>query len=74
MIKRVVFRIAGKRIATRSGSGFRVYVRPEAGLRGTLKARITFKDATRAKTRSFRYHACAAAVLHPAMGPSQFTG
>jgi hypothetical protein len=74
MIKRVVFTIAGKRIASRTGSGFRVYVRPEEGLRGTLKARITFKDATRAKTRHFRYHACAAAVLHPALGPSQFTG
>ncbi len=74
LIKRVVFSIAGKRIATRTRSAFRVYVRPEAGVRRTLKARVTFKDATRAKTRSFSYRACAAAALRPARGPSQFTG
>jgi hypothetical protein len=74
MIKRVIFTIAGKRIATRRGSGFRVYVRPEVGKRGTLKAHVTFKDATRHMTRTFHYRACAAQVLRPALGPSQFTG
>jgi hypothetical protein len=73
MIKRVVFRLGGKLVASRTGRRFRVHVRPTAGSRGRLSARVTFKDATRAKTMRFRYRACAA-VLHPAPGPSQFTG
>ncbi|MCW2967657.1 MAG: hypothetical protein JWM71_1429 [Solirubrobacteraceae bacterium] len=73
-IKRVVFSVAGKMIANRTGSLFHVYVSPAVGKRGTLRARVTFKDATRARTLTFAYHACAAAVLHPARGPSQFTG
>lgn len=74
MIRRVVFRIGGRRIATRTGSLFHVYVRPEVGKRGVLTARVSFRDTTRAKTLTFAYHACAAAVLRPARGPSQFTG
>jgi hypothetical protein len=74
MIRRVVFRIAGRRIATRKGPQFHVYVKPAAGQRGVLTARVSFKDATRAKTLTFAYRACAAAALRPARGPSQFTG
>ncbi len=74
MIRRVVFSLAGKRIATRNGPRFRVRVSPDAGRRGTLKARVTFRDATRSKTMRFSYRACAAAVLRPTIGPSQFTG
>ncbi len=73
-IKRVVFTVAGRRIATRTGPQFQVRVRPEVGRRGVLKARVVFKDATRAKTLTFQYRACAAAVLRPVQGPSQFTG
>jgi hypothetical protein len=40
----------------------------------TVSARVTFKDATHAKTMTLPYRACAAAVLHPHHGPSQFTG
>ena len=39
-----------------------------------VKARVTFKDATRAKTLALGYRACADAVLRPKSGPSQFTG
>jgi hypothetical protein len=39
-----------------------------------VRARVTFKDATRAKTLTLRYRACAAKVLRPRRGPSQFTG
>jgi hypothetical protein len=74
LIKRVVFSLQGKRIASRTGSPFHVYIHPVAGARATLQARVTFKDATRARTLTFHYRACAAAVLHPAPGPSQFTG
>jgi len=73
LIKRVVFSLDGKRIGTRTKPKFRVYVRADGGLHG-IKARVTFKDATRAKTMRFRYRACAAQVLQPRRGPSQFTG
>ena len=72
-IKRVVFRLDGKRIASRTGSPFRVHVRAAPG-RHNVSARVTFKDATRAKTMNLGYRACAAAVLSPRQGPSQFTG
>ena len=38
------------------------------------EARVTFKDATRAKTLALGYRACADAMLQPTPGPSQFTG
>ena len=72
-IKRVVFSLDGKRIASRSGSPFRVLV-PALSGRHNVTARVTFKDATRAKTLKLGYRACAAAVRHPRNGPSQFTG
>ena len=73
LIKRVVFSLDGKRIASRIGSPFRVYVKAAAG-RHIVKARVTFKDATRAKTFTMRYRACAAQVAQPRRGPSRFTG
>ncbi len=73
-IKRVFFSIRGKLIAKRSGNRFSVNVSPDVGRNGTLKARVVFKDATRTKHLRFRYQACAAAVLKPHQGPSQFTG
>jgi hypothetical protein len=72
-IKRVIFRLDGKRIASRGNAPFRVTVLAAAG-RHTIQARVTFKDATRAKTLKLAYRACAAAVLRPRRGPSQFTG
>ena len=39
-----------------------------------VRARVTFKDATRAKTLALGYRACADAILSPTSGPSQFTG
>jgi hypothetical protein len=73
MIKRVVFSLDGRRINTRTKSPFQVYVRAAPG-KHQVKARVTFKDATRAKTLTLGYRACAAAVLHPRRGPSVFTG
>jgi hypothetical protein len=72
-IKRVVFRLDGKRIASLAGSPFRVLV-PALPGKHSVTARVTFKDATRARTLKLGYRACAAAVRHPAPGPSQFTG
>jgi len=74
MIRRVVFSVAGRRIAGLHRSPFAVYVKPATGRRGTLLARVTFTDATHARTLRFHYRACSAAVLHPVRGPSKFTG
>ncbi len=73
LIRRVVFRLDGRRIGSRASSPFQVSVQAAPG-RHAVSARITFKDATRAKTRTLRYRACAAAVLQPRPGPSRFTG
>jgi hypothetical protein len=74
MIKRVVFRLDGRSLRTVSSSPFQVLVKASVGRRHNVTARVTFKDATRARTLSLGYRACAAAVRRPARGPSQFTG
>ncbi|MDX6682483.1 MAG: hypothetical protein QOG94_2522 [Solirubrobacteraceae bacterium] len=73
MIKRVVFSIDGRHLVSRSSSPFDVFVRAAPGSH-RVSARVTFKDATRPKTLTLRYRACASAVLHPLPGPSRFTG
>jgi hypothetical protein len=73
LIKRVVFRLDGRYIRSRTASPFQVYVLAAPG-RHRVTARVTFKDATRAKTLSLPYRACAAAERNPRRGPSQFTG
>jgi hypothetical protein len=73
MIDRVVFSLDGRAILSDSGSPFAVSVRAAPGAH-TVRARVTFKDATPAKTMSFPYRACAAKVLAPRNGPSSFTG
>jgi hypothetical protein len=73
LIKRVVFSLDGHRIASLARSPFSAYVRARSG-RHTVTARVTFKDATRARTLTLAYRACAAAVLRPRPGPSRFTG
>jgi hypothetical protein len=73
MIKSVLFRLDGKRIATRSRSPYEVYVKAAPG-RHKVTARVTFTDNTRTKNLSLGYRACAAASLTPRHGPSRFTG
>ena len=50
-----------------------MFVRALAGAH-RVKARVTFKDATKAKTLTLGYRACAAPCCSPRRGPSQFTG
>jgi hypothetical protein len=69
-----VFTLDGRRLASLSGSPFRVHVPPAFAGSGHLRARVTFKDATRPRTLTLRYKACAAAVVHPRPAPSTFTG
>ncbi|HVE67956.1 MAG TPA: ice-binding family protein [Solirubrobacteraceae bacterium] len=73
MIRRVVFSLDGRRVSSRSRSPFQVHVRAAPG-RHTVTARVTFTDATRARTLRLTYRACAAANLRPRRGPSRFTG
>jgi hypothetical protein len=73
-IKRVVFSVNGRWLATRIGSPFRIHLKPAFVHGGTVTARVTFKDATRARTLHLRYRVCAAARVHPLPAPSTFTG
>jgi Ice-binding-like len=73
MIKRVVFSLDGKPTGTRTSAPFSISVRAAPGAH-QVSARVTFRDATHAKTLVLPYRACAAAVLHPRHGPSRFTG
>jgi hypothetical protein len=73
MIERVVFSLDGKPVASRTSSPYAMSVRAAPGAH-QIGVRITFKDATRAKTTTLPYRACAAALLHPRHGPSSFTG
>jgi hypothetical protein len=73
MIERVVFSLDGKPIGSRTSSPFAISVRATPGAH-RVSARVTFTDATHAKTMTLPYRACAAAVLQPPNGPSQFTG
>ena len=68
-IKRVVFSLDGKTIGSRTGVALRDLVRAAPGSH-QVGARVTFTDATRAKTMTLPYRACAAAVLHPHRGSS----
>jgi hypothetical protein len=73
MIKRVVFSLDGKKFQSQAKGPYRVFVRALPGAH-RVTARVTFRDATRAKTLALGYRACADAVLSPTTGPSQFTG
>jgi Ice-binding-like len=73
-IKRVVFSTNGKQLATRNGSPSQVHVPPAFAASGVLKARVTFKDATRSRTLTLGYRACAAVVVRTLAAPSTFTG
>ena len=72
-IKKVVYRLDGRVVKGATKSPFRLFVR---GLPGAHKvtARVSFKDATPARTLTLRYRACAAVALRPKFGPSRFTG
>jgi hypothetical protein len=73
MIQRVVFSLDGKSIGSRTNSPFAMSVRATPGAH-QVSVRVTFTDATQAKTMTLPYRACAAALLQPHRGPSRFTG
>jgi hypothetical protein len=73
LIKGVVFSLDGARISSLTRSPFKMFVWAPPGLH-MVRARVTFKNTTRAKMLALAYRACAAAVLQPRPGPSVFTG
>ena len=73
MIKRVVFSLDGRRIGSRTSRRSVSTCGPLPAAH-KVRARVTFKDATRAKTLTLRYRACAAAVLTRAAARREFTG
>ena len=72
-IKRVAYRLDGRVVRGASTSPFRLFVRGLPG-RHKVTARVSFKDATPARTLTLNYRACAAVALRPTFGPSRFTG
>jgi ice-binding like protein len=72
-IRSVVFRLDGRRVPGTTKSPFRVTLRAKDG-RHKVTARVTFKDATRAKTLTLAYRACTAVALRPRVAPPHFTG
>jgi hypothetical protein len=79
-IRRVVFSVGSHVIATRTRAPFQALVKDGSGIR-TVTARVTFTDATPAKTLKLRSRACAAAASRLAprkprtpSTPTGFTG
>ena len=80
MIRRVVFSVGSHVIATRTRAPFQALVKDGSGIR-TVTARVTFTDATPAKTLKLRSRACSAAASRVAPRkprtpdtPTGFTG
>jgi hypothetical protein len=73
-IKRVVFTFNGNLLGTDTRSPFRIHVPADFAGKSLLKARVTFRDATHARTLTLRYRACAIAAAQPLPGLSKFTG
>jgi ice-binding like protein len=80
MIRRVVFSVGTHVIATRNRAPFEARVKDGDGIR-TVSARVTFTDATPAKTLRMRSRACSAAASRVAprrprtpSTPTGFTG
>lgn len=80
LIRRVVFSVGSHVIATRTRAPFQALIKDGSGIR-TLTARVTFTDATPAKTLKLRSRACAAAASRVAprkprtpSTPTGFTG
>jgi hypothetical protein len=72
-IRRVVFTLNGRQIASRKAGPFSVFVHARAGVHA-MRAHVTFLDGTPAKRLTIHYRACAAVLLRPRPGPSRYTG
>ncbi len=73
LIRRVVFTLDGRRVATRTRAPFTATVKATSGAH-TVRALVTFRDGTRARTLRLTYRVCSTIALRPKRGPSQFTG
>jgi hypothetical protein len=73
VIKRVTFRLDGKRISSSAKGPYKVFVRALPGAH-KVSAHVSFTDATKSRDLALGYRACADAILSPPAGPSHFTG
>lgn len=77
LIRRVVFSLSGRVVATRSAPPFRALVTAPRGIR-TVTARVTFSDSTPEATLRLRFKVCAEVAARPPRQPSRpppgFTG
>jgi hypothetical protein len=73
LIQRVAFSLDGRSIGSRTDSPYAMSMRAAPGTH-RVGVRIVFKDATRTRSVTMPYRACAAALLIPPGGPSTFTG
>jgi hypothetical protein len=76
-IRRVVFSLGSKVIATVNKAPFEALIGPDTGGIYTIHAHVTFTDGTRARNFSLRFAACARAAVSPSQlprGPGRFTG
>jgi hypothetical protein len=69
-IRRVVFSLGGRVIASPSKSPFQALVTPRGGTH-TVTARVTFTDGTAAVTLHTQVKSCAVAKRHVAPAPSR---
>jgi hypothetical protein len=72
-IRRVVFSLGGRVIATRTRAPFGALVRPRPGRR-TVTARVSFSDRTPVAIRRMRLRSCATAVARVPTAPFGLTG
>ncbi|HUR84729.1 MAG TPA: ice-binding family protein [Solirubrobacteraceae bacterium] len=72
-IRRVVFSLGGRVIATRTRAPFRALVRPRPGRR-TVTARVSFSDRTPVVTRRMRLRSCATVGARVPTAPFGLTG
>jgi Ice-binding-like len=77
LIRRVVFSLGGRAVATRAAPPFQALVIAPAGIR-TVTARVTFSDTTPEATLRLRFKVCAEVAARPPRSPVRpppgFTG
>ncbi len=73
LIRRVVFSVGHRVVATRTRTPWTAIVPEGNGIR-IVRARVTFKDNTAAKTLQLRFRACAAALRPVGTPPSRPPG
>lgn len=73
-IRKVVFSIKGKQLASRSKAPYSATIQVYDGGTRTINARVTFTDGTKTANLKLRFKACAEATAQTPDNPAGFTG